>query len=45
MRDTPTFITEAFRLVTNVQWLKHFLLRNKWLKQHYLSILNDILCY
>ena len=36
---TPTFKTEAFRLVSNVQLVKQLLLRNERLIQHYLALL------
>ena len=37
--DTPTFKNEALRLISNVQLVKHLILRNEWLTQHYLALL------
>ena len=38
---TPTFKTEALRLVSNVQLVKELLLRNELLIQHYLALLRQ----
>ena len=37
LQEMPTFVTEALHLVSNLQLVKHLLLLNEQLIQHYLS--------
>ena len=39
LHGTPTFMTEAFRLVRDVQHLNRLILLNEQLTQHYLTLL------
>ena len=43
MHSTPTFETEVFRIISNVQLVKGLLLRNEQQIQHYLASSSTII--